>query len=428
MRGGYVGLLMALTLVGTACRRSRSSPTALPCGASDSTGAVRVVVRESSGRPVPRADVHDAHLAWTNTDDQGRGCLTEVEPGSVRFSVSRIGFHAESLTVRVIRGAVADVAVTLRRADPPCCRLEGAWHVRFEMERPSGMHQHPAARSVEGIVVFSPKLPSPTRWSTEFHDPVVRYEYAHTSVDFSPLFGGRVARDVSTTIFGAGGETLFREVLGMVPAGDSVTLTFIPRMSHGSMWLGGRIAHDTIRGRWTQSAYCCGAAGRFEMHRIPSSPEADSLIASGLRAYAREEREARAADSARQRRIGWLRVRVYDEAVHHYIAASFWTIRAAHDPARSLATLVYTADTGWGEYRDMEPGVYDTYLSDFACGRQTYFADSTYVRQYGLACPVTVRTGERLERDVRTDSRRITTEPLYENREGKLCNAKPSSR
>jgi hypothetical protein len=140
------------------------------------------------------------------------------------------------------------------------------------------------------------------------------------------------------------------------------------------------------------------------------------------------EQAARAAEAALQRRIGWLRLRVYDEALQRYIAASFWTIRDAHDPAGYLAAMVYAADTGWGEYDEMEPGEYDTSLFEFACGHQTYFADSAYARQHGLAFPVIVRTGERVEREVRIDSRRIKTQPSYENRDGRLCEAERGQR
>jgi len=108
-------------------------------------------------------------------------------------------------------------------------------------------------------------------------DSLVRVVRGLHQVDFTPFFGGPVARDVSTSVFGDGPD-LFHEVQASIPAGDSVDITFIPRMSHGSLWLHGRIRADTIRGMWWQAMFGRGARGRFVMTR---TGPADTASVSG---------------------------------------------------------------------------------------------------------------------------------------------------
>ena len=121
-------------------------------------------------------------------------------------------------------------------------------------------------------------------------------------------------------------------------------------------------------------------------------------------------------------------MRVYDEAVGRHVAATFWTIRDAHDPERYLAMMLFAADTGWGTYREMEPGEYDTYLFEFDCRGEPFVADSAYVRRRGLAFPVTIRSGERVDREVRIDSRQIDTDVSYANSEARRCDGAPGPR
>jgi alpha-tubulin suppressor-like RCC1 family protein len=222
------------------------------------------------------------------SDGTGLACLRDIDPDTgVVIRVDRLGFLPDSVTIRLRSGQVATRAFTLRRVERPCCRLDGAWRVHLHIERLNLQQPEPTSRSITGLFVFDRRLPDWTEFRGATVDSVVRYEYGYSALDLAPFFGGPYARDVSTTVFG-GGATLFRELIGMVPAGDSVDMTLIPRMSHGGLSFTGRIAGDTMRGRWTQNAYCCGADGTFTMHRAVPDATSDSIIADALRTHARD--------------------------------------------------------------------------------------------------------------------------------------------
>ena len=288
---GVTGLIAA-----AACRSARQESREPPCLASDSSAAILVHVSEAP-TGAPATDVQVMTGDWfhgARTDSRGRACLDDLTPGQITLNTERIGFYSDSSSLSLAAGQVLTVRFRLQRKPAPCCRLEGAWRIRFELDSPAGMYQNPAARVIDGTVVFSRRLPNPMPRSYALADSIVRYEFGHTPVDFTPFFGGPVAPDVSRSVFGGpgGGEMLFREVVGVVHTGDSVAITIIPRMSHGSMWFTGRITRDTVRGTWTQSAYADGAEGRFTMWRVAPTPETDSLVAHVVREYERLRLEA----------------------------------------------------------------------------------------------------------------------------------------
>jgi len=188
----------------------------------------------------------------------------------------RPGYRDTSITLRGTTGAVVRQELRLVRVARPCCDLRGRWTITFKLVSASARDPKPTARSVTGPLDLGPEyLPGQ---SGDNLDSLVRIVRGLHHVDFTPFFGGPVSRHMSTTVTG-GGPDLFHEVEASVPAGDSVQITFIPRMSHGSLSLTGRIREDTIRGVWFQNAFCCGATGRFVMIRSARPDTTRALVA-----------------------------------------------------------------------------------------------------------------------------------------------------
>jgi hypothetical protein len=421
---GRLILCMTGLIAAAACRSARQELREPPCVASDTSSAVRVQVIETQTTTAV-ADVYVRAGDWFHggsTDNRGWACIDGLAPGEIRLTTERLGFHGDSSTISLAGGEVGTARFTLRRKPAPCCRLDGPWRIRFELDRPAGMYQTPAARVIDGSIVFSTRLPNPMPRRYDVADSIVRFEFGHAPVDFTPFFGGPVAPDVSRSVFGGpgGGEMLFREVVGVVPTGDSVTFTIIPRMSHGSLWFEGRIAHDTVRGTWTQSAYAAGAEGRFTMWRVAPTAETDSLVSHVISAYERLRREAEQKEAERRVRQGQVRLRVYDEALKRYVSAKYSFTRDETQPGGYLSTSERSSDTGWGRYLDLEPGDYEVRLFEYPCGKTVYFANRAYVRQH-MPVRVTIRSGERKELDLVIDRRMIVADTSYDNPTARSC-------
>jgi hypothetical protein len=416
---GVTGLIAA-----AACRSARQELRQPPCVASDTSAAVMVQVTETpTGAPVPGVSVRASDwLHYGLTDDRGWACVGDLAPGRITLITDRPGFHDDSSTTSLTVRQVATARFTLRRKPAPCCRLDGAWRVRFELDRPAGMYQTPAARVIDGTIVFSTRLPNPTPGRNELPDTIVRFEFGHAPVDFTPFFGGPVAPDVSRSIFGGpgGGAMLFREVVGFVPTGDSVNFTIIPRMSHGSLSFEGRITHDTVRGTWMQSAFAAGAEGRFTMWRVAPTAETDSLVSHVVSEYARLRREAEREETERRVRQGQVRLRVYDEAVKRYVNAEYAFTRDETQPGGYLGSGERSSDSGWGRYLDLEPGDYQVRLFEYPCGKTVYFANESYVRQH-MPVRVTIRSGDRKDLDLVIDRRAIAADTSYDNPTARSC-------
>lgn len=299
MRYGLAAVLLELLLVLVlgACR-PRVPAAARDCAADDSTAAIAVALDDVRGRPVRDAIVDAGWLAWAASDSSGVACLRVVLTDTVRLRVGRLGFRPDSALVRLRAGRVARRAVTLHRVERPCCRLEGPWRVQLQLDRLNLVQPEPRSRTISGLAVFSDRLPDWTDTRVARVDSLVRAEYGYSALDLGPFFGGPYARDVSTSVFG-GGETLYREMTGIVVAGDSVEMTLIPRMSHGGLSFTGRIAGDTIRGRWTQNAFAYGADGRFTMHRVAGDSATAAIVAGALAAHARDRRVADSVERER---------------------------------------------------------------------------------------------------------------------------------
>lgn len=266
-----MGRRLALTLLLGGCARQELPPTQPICRPVDGAWAVSVHVTDSvTGRPVANA-IASTMMQLAETDSLGWMCLRSLVQEAETLEFRRPGYRAASLTVSGVVDQVVARDLRLERVSRPCCDLRGQWSITLQLESPGARQPKPKARSVTGAVNLGPQfLPSDP---DDALDSLVHFVRGLHQVDFTPFFGGAVAQDVSTSVFGDGPNLLF-EVVGSVPAGDSVAITFIPRMSHGSLSLYGRIRADTIRGHWWQNMYCCGAEGSFVMMR---TGPADSL-------------------------------------------------------------------------------------------------------------------------------------------------------
>ena len=243
---------------------SAATPVCVP---TDSMWAIALrVVDAATRKPVSDAYVSTGTLgSMAVTDSAGWGCMRSLSEQAGTLEVSRTGYHDIRFVLIGATGQLVRHEVTFERVEPPCCDLRGRWSVTFHLDKPAEFHPNPSARTVTGEVSLGPRHHPPE--DGDDLDSLVRVARGLHAVDFTPFFEGPVARDVSTSIFGSGPD-LLREVTATIPSSDDVRIVFIPRMSHGSLSLDGRIRNDTIRGEWVQNAMCCGARGRFKMHRI----------------------------------------------------------------------------------------------------------------------------------------------------------------
>jgi hypothetical protein len=274
--------------------------------------------------------------------------------------------------------------------------LEGEWVVSLTMDTMSGGRPLPPKRTIAGRFVFSGGLPDDEPWisSAEFIP-------GRSGLDLSPYFGGPYARDVSTTVAGGMQEDFFRELAGWAGPGDSVSIALIPRMSHGGIAFEGSVSGDTIRGRWVQEAYCCGARGSFVMSRVPRSTASDSLLAQAVRAHERARREHAAAVRARERRIGYVRLRVMDDASGRYVPIGFAAAREATEDSEGVVSFTHrSGESGWGPAHDFEPGTYRFTIYDYPCAEMGEMPDSKYFARIP-ALNVVVASGDTAYHEMR---------------------------
>lgn len=223
----------------------RSAPEAervtspVSCRPVDAAWAIALHVQDAAtGAPVADA------VGWTNdvvidpasTDSSGWLCVRTLRPGGATVEVSRPGYRTASISLSGSAGQVVARALPFRRVARPCCDLRGRWRISFDLRKPAQLAPRPTARSVTGELELGPRVLPPQEGDAL--DSLVRVVRGLHHVDFGPFFGGPVAPDVSRSVFGSGPD-LLHEVEASVPAGDSVELTFIPRMSHGSLSLWG---------------------------------------------------------------------------------------------------------------------------------------------------------------------------------------------
>jgi len=260
---------LALVLLLLGC--GQRAPAQRACRPLPSAWAISVHVTDAtSGRPVTNA-VTDNMSSVAETDSLGWLCMRGLVQNAETLSFRRPGYRDASLVFSGARGQVVTRELRFVRVARPCCDLRGQWNITLQLDSLGDRQPQPKARVVSGALNLGPRyLPAQ---ANDDLDSLVRVVRGLHQVDFTPFFGGPVARDLSTSIFGEGPD-LFHEVQASIPAGDSVDITFIPRMSHGSLWLHGRIRADTIRGMWWQAMFGRGARGRFVMTRTGSADTA----------------------------------------------------------------------------------------------------------------------------------------------------------
>ncbi|MEW5926526.1 MAG: hypothetical protein AB1941_03505 [Gemmatimonadota bacterium] len=322
----------------------------------------------------------------------------EVGGGDRHVVVGLHGYVAADTVLPVRPGRTDTVHFALRRAAPPRHRLEGEWTVALTLDRPGEQAPPPRARNARGRIVFSHLLPP-----MDLPDAGLM-ERGRYDVDLTPFFGAEYAPDVSTTVFGPVGDDFFREAMGEVFAGDSVLVVTIPHMSHGGLTLRGRLAGDSVAGRWDQNAYCCGAAGRFVMRRTRPTAVGDSLVARAWRARLRSVREMEAASREWERRSGQLRLRTLDEASGEYVEAHYWLVNQSQDPGESYASTIFSEAGGWGRWNEQEPGTYSLELERLVCGGEQWFVERDSTRMGAPQTIVTLESGARVSREVRINS------------------------
>jgi len=259
-------LVMACAVLWSCSRSTSIRPDgAPPCRPIDSAWAVQVRVVDASVRtPVSDVDVW-SFLRGAVTDSGGWACLRDLSGSPDTLRLDRRGYEPVRV---VVRGATSQLVlreVEMRRVPRPCCDLRGRWHIAIVLEEPAAMYPKPEGWTVGGEVVLGPRVLPPQ--AGDDLDSLVRVTRGLHRVDFTPFFGGPVAPDVSRSVFGSGPD-LLHEVEASGVSGDRMTMTFIPRMSHGSISFDGHVVGDTVRGTWSQNAYCCGAQGAFTMVRV----------------------------------------------------------------------------------------------------------------------------------------------------------------
>lgn len=361
---------------------------------------VGTVTDAETGRPLHGAVVIVDDYPLGSADSVG--CYTvigadEIIGGWRRVTVHMHRYQAPDTVVEISPDRSDTLHFALRPSAPGCCRLEGEWSIRLTLDDRGDTGINPRAGEVEGRMVFSGRLP-PLSYAGG-GDP--RIENARFDVDFGTFFGERYAPDVSATTFGLAGD-FFQQAVGEVLADDSVVMVMIPGLSHGGLSLAGTIRGDTVRGAWAQNAYCCGARGRFVMHRVPASPAGDSLVARGQR-FDVEAREAmNRAQASRARRLGLLRLRVFDEGTGRYARVTFTALGHEDNPRGATVSLGYSSgEEGWGREHEFQPGRYDLFVNTFPCRGELEMADDDYVRMPRFT--VTIEPGRRVDQEIRLD-------------------------
>jgi Carboxypeptidase regulatory-like domain len=250
--------------------------TVVPAGAptserkEDWTRLTGRVTLAGSGAPLPGVWVNTGPFGG-ETDSLGRYTVDRVEPGRVEVLFERRGYVEERRTYTAKSKRTDTMDVVLRLGQRACCQLSGRWSVRLDVDTPGIAARTMRSRTALGTLRFGPEYPDPFAEVREAAQAdtlnPVKDEFGRFDIDLAVFFGGPYGRDVSTTVFGGADSTLFKEAAGAVFDGDSAEVHLIPRMSHGGIYMAGRVRNDTITGRWWQAAYCCGAMGRFVMVR-----------------------------------------------------------------------------------------------------------------------------------------------------------------
>lgn len=369
----------------------------------DTTGmAVGVVVEDSSGTPLAAVFV-SSESRGSISDSAGTFHVPYLNAGRHQLVAQRHGYEATIANVTIMPPESTVVSIRMHRAQKPRFELEGRWHLELMLDS-AGVNQNPSARHAEGDLVLSHRFPSP--WGQVGPvDPWVQTIEGLYELDLSPFWGQQVAPDVSTTVFGPTGPNFMKEASAATFNGDSLTIDFIPRISHGGISLSGRLIHrDTAVGTWYQRAYCCGAYGRFRLWRISADP--------GPITVPPVERP-RAPDTLAAAERADIRVRIWDDANNTYIKG-FHALLLPDGGSKSVYTTG-TEPEGWGRSFWLAPGSYAIRVTRYPCGGEQYSLKSPIMH------PFVAGAGERTDIVIRLNTRTARPARTYNNTEGHRC-------
>lgn len=369
----------------------------------DSTVPIRGVVLDSAGLPIGGVFLSAGSLGGMS-DASGSFEIPYQRAGPVWVVASISGYHPDSTAVDVHPPDTAAIRITLARAPPPCCSLVGQWNLVFRLDS-SGPRQQPTARIAAGIIRFSPqvRIAWPFGTGETPSDPFVHGMGGVFDVDFSVFWGTPIAADVSTSVMGPVTASFANEAYGRIFDNDSVEVDLIPRLSHGGVSLGGRLARDTMTGTWVQRAYCCGARGTVTMTRISTDP---GLI------VVPPEPVVRARDTLLESERGTIRVRVWDDAMGSYLHIGY----AVSGPTGTKSG--YNAGEepgGWGRSFWLSPGSYKISIRDFLCGEKPYILRKELSKAFKAVA------GDTTDITLRLNTRTAKVARSYANHDGKPC-------
>ena len=136
--------------------------------------------------------------------------------------------------------------------------LTGTWDIEYTLDTANAQAAAPTVRRVRGRLMFG--------------DAGTDSTHGRFDVDFTPLFGGSLNRDVTAVAGGRVDSTAVTEIAGTLAGSDSVQIDLVPRIAAAGISMSGRIQGDSASGTWIRRAACCGEIGHFRMTRVDRTP------------------------------------------------------------------------------------------------------------------------------------------------------------
>src|SRR5262249_17194140 len=143
--------------------------------------------------------------------------------------------------------------------------LAGTWDVEYTLDSADTPARQSAVRRVRGRLMFSDAGGD----SASRERALANGRFL---VDFSPLFGAGLGRDVTGADAQVDSIKLVTELAGTLAGVDSVHIDLVPRSASAGVSMSGRIRGDSASGIWVRRAPCCGEFGHFRMSRLDRTP------------------------------------------------------------------------------------------------------------------------------------------------------------
>jgi hypothetical protein len=283
--------------------------------------------------------------------------------------------------------------------NPPATTLGGTWVVDISLDSASPSRPAPRARNIRGRLLFSDISESAAFGYSSPSNAL----FGRSTLDFTPLFGDRIAPSISSTVFGPTDSAFASEVVAEVSASGLVGVQLIPRISHGGATLSGRITGgDSVEGVWEERAYCCGARGHFTMTRVDRRLPTLALPP--------RPKPAPPLDTTQ---LGRVRVRVWEQSSQRYIRLS----HSLRLPNGSWKSAYHTGEggDGWGRGFWLPPGEYRIEFKDFPCGSKTWFLATPLERAF------VVNIGSVTSVDIVVNLREQDAKKSYDNQAANRC-------